>query len=287
MLKELGAQQTVSGETNEERAERLEDLGYEGVIWPLEYARWEREAGSRDPVPTKIKADTWDDIRIDMERFQKSEVSELLMGGAAEVSVFWTDEHGLRCKARFDKLLHDHWVDFKTFANPNGKMLNQAVADAFRYNRYYVQAVHYRDAAEAIRKGLVHVIGDATDAEREMIEEIQLRPAELACWYVFQEKGGIPNLLARRFKFRAISDLAREHEMRTMADGDPAELTRLDDAFGRKTKIHRRARQEIEQAKKLFVLYSQTYPTGEPWAPIDPMGTIDDDDFSDYWLDNQ
>ena len=285
-LKDLGEQQTFTGETAEERAERLLDLGYDGTIWPLEYARWEHEVLARDPVPTKLKAQYWDDILIDMERFQRSEVSELVDGGAAEVSIFWTDEHGLRCKARFDKLLPNHWVDFKTFANPNGKVLSQAIADAFRYSRYYVQAVHYRDAAEAVRTDGLKIIGDATDDQRKMIAEIQARPTELACWYVFQEKGGIPNLVARQFKFVAISDPAREAEMRIIAGDDPVKLAMLAESFGRKTAIHRKARMEIEQAKQLFVLYSQTYRPGEPWAPIEPMGTIDDDDFAPYFLEN-
>jgi hypothetical protein len=122
--------------------------------------------------------------------------------------------------------------------------------------------------------------------QRELIDEIKLRQSELACWYVFQEKGGIPNLVARHFKFNAISDPAREHEMRLIAGDDPVKLAMLAESFGRKTAIHRRARMEIEHAKQLFVLYSQTYRPGEPWAPIEPMGEIGDDDFSPYFLEN-
>jgi hypothetical protein len=284
-LKEMGAQQTITGESAEERAERLEDSGYDGTIWPLELARWQRTVSAMDPVPVPIRGDLWDEMLIDMERYQNSPVADLTDGGQAEVSVFWTDEHGLRCKARFDKLLAEHWVDFKTFANPNGKVLDQALADAFRYNRYYCQGVHYGDASEAIRTGGLQIIGEASDEARSLIAAIQIAPRRLGCWYVFQEKGGIPNLLARRFQFFAVDSVQREHEMRIMAGDDPVKLQMLHDALGQKTGLYKRGRMEVERAKREFALYAQVYQPGEPWAPIEPMRPFDDEDFSRFWLE--
>lgn len=277
-LKDLGEQQTVTGESTEDRCERLLDAGYEGTIWPLVKARWDKTVAGRIPIPAKF----WDDIKVDMDRLRGSgEIAELLTGGFAEVSIIWTDRYGLRCKARLDYLKPDLWDDFKTFANPNSKVLAQAIADAFRYNRYYTQAVHYRDGVEAMRIGGLQIKGEASDAQRALIAGIQMRPAELDCWYVFQEKGGVPNLIARRFEFFAVPNV-REHEIKALvAEGRQDEVRAL---MTRPTAIHQLARTEIEQAKKTFALYSQVYRPGQPWAPIEPMGTIGDDDFSPFWL---
>ena len=38
------------------------------------------------------------------------------------------------------------------------------------------------------------------------------------------------------------------------------------------------------QAKKMFVLYSQVYEPGEPWFPIESVGSFSDEDFHPYWL---
>lgn len=281
-LKAAGAQQTVSGETAADRAQRLIDTGYEGTIWPLEVAIWEQSVGDRIPLDAKV----FDDIAIDMERLRSiDDIADKLTGGFSEVSIFWTDQHGIRCKARLDYLRPDLWDDFKTFANPNGKKLAQAIADAFRYNRYYVQAVHYRDAVEAMRTGGLQIKGEASDAQRALIAGIQIRPAELECWYIMQEKGGIPNLLARQFEFSAVEN-ARRFEAEAMSDG-PDQLARAMAALARPTAIHQLARAEITQAKKDFALYSQIYEPGQPWAPIEPMGTIGDLDFNSYWLEGR
>ncbi len=173
------------------------------------------------------------------------------------------------------------WRDFKTFANPKRKPVNQAITDAFRYDRYYIQATHYRDGAEAVRLGGLQIIGDATDAQRALIAKIQIKREELDCWYIFQEKGRVPNLLGREFKFWTIPLTTYVHD----AGADDEGVARQHEVTRHRTKIHTKARMEIRQAKEDFVLYSRVYPPGIPWAPIEPMGTIDDLDFSDYWLD--
>lgn len=280
-LKGRGLQQTVSGESTAERAERLLDSGYEGTIWPLEKARWEAEVKGRTPIPAKF----WDDIERDMERLRRNrEIAEKLEGGQPEVSIFWTDEHGLRCKARFDYLRPDLWDDFKTFDNSRGKVLAQAIADAFRFNRYYVQAVHYRDAAEAIRTGGLQIKGEPSDEQRALVAAIQIRPEELACWYIMQEKNGVPNLLACRFEFFGL-DPYREAEIEALvAEGRQDEVKAM---MARKTGIHQLGRAEIEKAKRDFHLYSQVYRPGEPWAPIEPIRTIGDLDFNSFWLEGR
>jgi hypothetical protein len=87
-----------------------------------------------------------------------------------------------------------------------GKRLDQAIADAVRFNRYYVVAAHYREASEAIRTGGLQIIGDATDAQRKLIAALQIKPEAQDCWFIFQEKNGVPNLLARQFIFFDVPD---------------------------------------------------------------------------------
>jgi PDDEXK-like domain of unknown function (DUF3799) len=281
-LKEMGQTQALSGEPALERAERLRDLGFTGTIWAIEKAAWEAEIGDRQPIPAKY----WKDIVIDMERIRGvPDIAALLTGGASEVSVFWTDEFGLRCKARFDYLKANHWSELKTFANSQGKDVNQAITDAVRYNRYYIAAGHYREAAEQIRTGDLAVRGPSTAEQRALIEQIQERPLPLACWFVFQEKGGVPNLFAREFRFSSAGDY-REGEIAIMLeDENPTVREMARDAMGRKTQIYRRAEIEIRRAKDIFATYAQVYEPGSPWAPLDPIGSIDDGDFHPRWLE--
>jgi hypothetical protein len=281
-LKAMGQQQTITGESTAERAQRLLDCGYEGTVFPLEKAKWAETVQGRIPLPAKH----FDQIATDMERIRTNgEIADLLTGGEAEVSVFWTDRHGLKCKARFDYLTTAWWDDFKTFDNSRGKELEQAIVDAVRYNRYHVQAVHYRDAAEAIRTGSLPVNGEATDAQLAMVAAIQIRPDELACWYIFQEKGGVPNLLAYEFPFVGVGTY-RETEIGIMVEGED-EQAKVRAAMGSATMLHRKAAYEIDRAKRAFVLYSEVYEPGRPWFPIEARRRLDDLDFNQHWLEGR
>lgn len=277
-LEELGEKKSGSVA---EQAERLALAGFDKPIWHIALADWERERAGRVAIPAKL----YDDIVRDMERIHgNTEIAELLSNGQAEVSIFWTDQHGLKMKSRLDYLQADSWADFKTFDNTRGKVFAQALADAVRYNRYHVQAVTYRDAVEAIRLGGLQIQGEANDAQRTLVAGIQLRPFELCCWYIFQEKGGVPNLVAREFPFYTvpISTLVAK-PLTKSAEHEAA----MEEATKRKSKLHIRARQDVDQAKRQFVLHSQVYEPGQPWFPIEARGAFDDMDFSDYWLDGK
>ena len=280
-LKEGGQQQTVSGETTLERCERLIAAGYIGTIWPREKALFAQTAGERQP----IRGDLFDKMMIDMERLRANEqIAPFLSGGCAEVSIFWTDKNGIRCKARLDYLKAKSWVDFKTFDNSMGKRLEQCIADAFRFNRYYIQACHYRDGVAALRAGLP-IIGEVSDFERALIANLQNRaimPPE--CYYIFQEKNGVPHLLARRFEFTAI-DIARQAEIDAIVD--PDRKSQAIEALSRPTMIATKAAIEIAHAKRVWATYSQVYETGQPWALIDPIGSIGDLDFNNFWLEGR
>jgi hypothetical protein len=279
-LADLGCTKKVAGEAVAEQAARLEAEGYEGVIWPLVEARAKVEQGDRIALDAKV----WDEIARDMERLRGSKeiASKFTDAGASEVSVFWTDENNIQRKARFDRLEPDYWLDFKTFDNSRGKRLEQAIADAIRYNRYYITAASYREAYVALRE--LEVVGDATDAEQYLVARIKISPKEPRTWFVFQQKSGVPNLLAREFRFFDVPD-AITNSWDTGADDEA--VARGHAATNRPTQIYAKGMAEIDYAKRLFALYSGVYRPGEPWAPLDPVGSISDMDFNPHWLEGR
>lgn len=277
-LESYGEPKKRAGEKVADQARRLADCGFPHAIWPLIEADFQAELGARIPIPGRY----YDEIVRDMDRLQASaDIHELLTGGQAEVSIFWTDSNGFKWKARTDYLRPDAWADFKTFDNSRGKVLEQALADAMRFNRYHVQAVIYRHATEAVRVDGLAIIGEATDEQRALVEAIQARPDGLRCHYVFQEKGGIPNLLAREFPFWNVP-IGTVHDGAGASDEQRAAAER---GSRTKTQLHTRALQDIRQAMSQFALYSQVYEPGQPWAPIEPMGAFDDAQFNRYWLE--
>lgn len=277
-LSDYGETKKRAGESVLDQARRLEDCGYEGPIFPLEEARWRAGLDGR----VAIDAVEWDNMLIDMERLHKNaDIAALLSGGQAEVSIFWTDRYGIPCKCRVDYLTAAWWTEFKTFANSQSKPLKQAINDALRYNRYFIGATVYREGVEEVRGGNLQIIGDASDEERELIAAIQLRPAELECWFVFQEKGGVPNILGKRFNFFSVP-----HNMKLWEPGaTEAQIAAGEAATRTKTGLFIRGLQAVEAAKREFVLYSQSYVEGEPWAPIEALGEFDDMDFNRNWLE--
>ena len=101
-----------------------------------------------------------------------TQLDSLLSGGAPEVSVFWTDDRGIKCKARFDYLKSADFADFKTFANSMRKDVQKCIADAIAYDRIYIQVAFYWEASEAIRLGGLDIKGFA----REDVAQQKARP---------------------------------------------------------------------------------------------------------------
>lgn len=280
-LKEMGV--SPVGGSVAEQAERLADNGFPiEKLWHVALTNWQREVGARQ----KIKAKVWGEILIDMERIRNTpEIASKLTGGAAEVAIFWTDDKGVRCKCKLDYLTVEHWAELKTFENTRRKKVRQAIIDAVQYNGYYITAAHYRDGVEAIRTGGLQIRGPSTDAQRELIARIQIAPRPLELWFIFQQKGGVPNLFADRFEFSAINLVQRCEIEALMHEGTEAERAMAREALSAITQIYRRGMIEVQRAKDQFLLYSQVYPPGEPWRPIDPEGTIGDIDFHPRFLE--
>lgn len=279
-LKEMGQPQTKTGETMLDRAHRLRACGYEGKLYQLDLEDWAAQVGDRTPIPAQY----WRDIETDMERLRGNpEIAELFTGGAAEVSILWTcKDSGLRMKARVDYLKPDRIVDLKTFQNSSRKRLDQCVADAFRYNRYYIQAAAYWGAVELIRSGDLGVVGEATADEMALLHGIRTNLRPMKSWYVFQEKGGVPNLVAYEVALLSTHASAAANEI---GIDDETVLQRAREAVTSPSALMLKAQMEIRHAKAELATYREVYEDGEPWQPITPLRTLDDASFNGFWLD--
>ncbi len=106
---------------------------------------------------------------------ENAEMRELLSVGSefpilAEVSVFYTDDEGLRHRARFDKLLPTAILDLKTVGNWQGRELVHSVGDLIKRSGYDVQQADYQIARQKAFAMILedeNCIHDATDEERD------------------------------------------------------------------------------------------------------------------------
>lgn len=279
-LKGYGLPQSKAGEKVLDRAKRLSQAfrtdpysdGEPPAIWHLILDEWEQQRGDR----VGIAADVWDDIQEDAQRLRSCpEVAELITGGEAEVTVLWTDPaSGVPMKARLDYLRSTGYTDFKTFDNSRGKHLDKAISDAFQFNRYYIQASLYWQAAELVRTAALP-LHDDTMSQSTLCHAIHENKSPMQAWYVFQEKSGVPNILAKRF-------ITHAGHVATDAQAPDGAQTPVDP-----TAIFRKAVLSIAWAQKQFNLYREVYADGEPWLPLNPIGTIDDADFSPYFLESE
>lgn len=278
-LKDLGLPQTKKGENVMERAERLRDAGYDFPIWHLYEREWQKLVGDR----TVLKEHEWKRVTADQKLLQGiPELAAMFDEGAAEVSILYTCELGIKRKARLDFLRPDGVVDLKTYANSMGKHFKHNLRDAFQYNRYYMQWAHYWDVFELIRSGKVSAAEGTDDENRDLIDAIQMQDAPGLVTYLFQEKGGIPNLFAvtpRIFQDRLTRTGTELFYGDTLVTPDaPLEAAH--------SYLYNKAAHDMRLAAKLFVDHMEMYgDDGSPWYPFTPVIELTDADFSPYFLD--
>lgn len=276
----LGEAKKKGGETVMEQARRLDATGYDGIIWPLHEAVWLAGIGDRQP----LSATVWEEIITDGERLRSQpQIADLISDGYAEVSILWTDAKGFRRKARPDYLKADSWSDVKTFSNQSGKHLEQAIIDAFRFYRYHVGAAHYRDAIEAVRNPATELRVHGSEEHFKFIEAIRAQEAELACWYIFQEKSGVPNILAKEIEFFEVPLTTKINNAGATREG----IAKVEAATRQPALWFSRAQREIRKALRTYKIYSEVYEPGQPWLPFNPLGKINDLSFSAFWLDEE
>jgi hypothetical protein len=84
--------------------------------------------------------------------------------GLSEVSVFWTDEQGIRQRARFDRMKPVASIDLKSFANWQGRNFKKALLREASIRQYHLQAAHYdearRQARRLVQEGKVFVCSE-------------------------------------------------------------------------------------------------------------------------------
>ena len=279
-LDKLMEPKKLAGEKVLDKAIRLREAGYSKPILHLLQNDWEANLGDRQG----ISADYWQQLKRDMELLREDEeIVKHMTGGQAEVSVLWTEE-GIDMKCRFDYLKPNGFTDLKTFDNPMRKNLENKIVTDFQYNRYYIQAFIYWRVFELIRRGKIDLAWQAANENIEqLIEAIRNRPTAGEIWYIFQEKKGIPNVLAREIDFRTpvaeshpINDAGVSHET-SVALG---EKTRRLNSLGLKAKL------DVEIAMSKFAGYMDIYGPDEPWRLIRPSGRITDADCSTYFLES-
>ena len=279
---EHGAMREPDDENSLDRARRLRSYGYEGPIWALEREAFEAGLDGRTALPAKF----WDQITADIEAMKVSPVaSKYLTGGMTEVSILWTDEsvagHPVKMKCRIDHLRPDLFTDVKTFDNPQRKPVRQCIADQFQFNRYYIQAVVYREGTEAVRSGRLNLMDATGEAETAFFRQIVEAEMPLRCTYVFQQKGGVPNVLACPIRF------GRHH-----ASFDAAEIgVNADTAanvkamYSEASLFVRRAEHEVATCIELFARCMDKYGTDRKWYPLEPEFDISDNSFRPYFLE--
>ena len=283
-LAELGEAKSKSGEKVLDKAMRLKAAGYSKPILHILEDDWEKARGERQGIAAKY----WKQLKRDIEVINSQpEISKHLTGGFSEVSVLWTDEKtGIKMKCRFDYLKPDSWTDYKTFDNSSRKNLEQCIYDAFRYNRYYVQAWLYWHVTELIRAGKIEGTGGLawSGGQTHLIEQIRTRKSPLETWYVFQEKKGIPNLLARQVQL--LTPPHESHHVNT-AGASRETIEEVSQKTRRPTALGALAESSIASAKSIFNWYMETCGTKKPWGPLNPTGDINDDCFPPYWLEGE
>jgi hypothetical protein len=284
-LKEYGAPQSKTGEASVDRALRLAELGFAKPIKSLVLAEFQEALGDRQPIGSKY----WTQIMRDLERIKANpEIHDLVNGGASEVTILWTcPDSGIPMKARIDKLKQDCFVDLKSFANSNGKQVNQAINDQVQFYKYYLSMRAYQIAISMIRKLDLQVIdepdaltkaerGDIKNNQNNLIDVLRAKNTPHQPWLFFQEKGGIPNLLARKLKLQRFPEGV---DMQSTGAEDHT-FSQSDGVLCRKADI------EIQRAKQLFLQAMTIYGPDQEWYPMDMIGEIGDEDFRDYFLDS-
>lgn len=120
------------------------------------------------------------------------ELAQAFIGGAGEVSVFWTRD-GIRRKARFDYLKVRSLVDLKSTYETDEIEFDANCKRLIAKRRMYIQTAHYYEAREAIlnlvRDG--RISGEPPDMD--WLKRVALQPLDKVAWvWVFFQSSGAP-----------------------------------------------------------------------------------------------
>lgn len=200
-LKDAG--EKVSGSKAEQVA-RLLAVRPDAVIW-------ERIASAATVEALKagksmLAADEYDRVIVEAGfLLSNPSAAAALSGGMPEVSIFWTADNGVKCKARLDYLrlgkrgerLIGVVADIKTYASWSDEAPERAVVKAISTYRLDVQAAHYLNGCAKIPEFIA--AGAVFGAEKVAPEWLavlgQITPADWQFSWIFASKEAPISLL--------------------------------------------------------------------------------------------
>lgn len=160
-----------------------------------------REDGSQRPSVTSVEDRM---LRLMYEAALSHDETRQLVGAGedvptlAELSYFWTDDLGVKRRARFDKPVPHFTMDLKTLGNWQGRELKHAVGDHILRGGLDIQVGDQHDARlrmhKQIREEGEAAIFGGTDEQRTWLQAIATRDIAFDWVWLFYQK---PELTGR------------------------------------------------------------------------------------------
>src|SRR5690606_13642121 len=154
-----------------------------------------REDGSKRPSVSAVEDRM---LRLMYEAALSDDQTRSLIGhgedvpALAELSFFWTDELGVKRRARFDKPVPHFTMDLKTIGNWQGRELKHAVGDHILRGGLDIQVGDQHDARrrmhDLIREHGEDCIFGGTDEERTWLRAIAERNLPWDWVWLFYQK---------------------------------------------------------------------------------------------------
>jgi hypothetical protein len=204
------------------------------------------------PHQTLLHGDDWR-LVMDAGRTitEHPDLAEVFSGGDHEVSVFWTNDLGIRCKARFDILKPGGIGDLKSIANQFGDRLENACKIAIKQYKYHIQAEHYlegrRQLPRLFKQEKVFVCIDGTAVD---IRKGSASPASMSL--IRDRLMECVKVKDFAFQFIFISKEAPEAWACTLSQGNP---------------ILEHARNQIADAFQIYAHMKENYGA-KPWPEM-------------------
>lgn len=174
--------------------ERHPDL----CIWDEIEARWKAEREAEGDTRTAVSAIEDSQLRHMAGAVRNHPEVGLLFRFAvdhmplAEVSVLWTDEWGVRRRARLDLLIPRVTIDVKTLLNVAAKPLQFAVGERVAREAYHVQMADHHEARKVAYRFIAEgKVGGANEGELTWLRRF---PSEASHWdyvWLFYQKPDI------------------------------------------------------------------------------------------------
>lgn len=191
----------------------------------------------------------------------QAKVREHFRDGEPEVSFFWTEPNGFRCKIRIDYLRAHDAFELKTYANTMNKEIETAIAHTVATNRYHVSAFWYSVGLDRMRT-MIRAIGNKAvietpatrDRHYDLVHQIGQHQNAFPLWFIFMETGGVPNITVRRFVER--------------------------DASGDINAYFRAAKNETDRATSTFARYMESHGPAKMWVDEAYSKAFTDEEFT-------